>query len=302
MDPNKAYVQVINEKVVADFKINEIIYMMQNPQNDVKSFGYGLSPIESILLEVQSSLNANMYNAQTFQKDNIPPGMLDLGNMSNEEAQAWIAMWNATVINDTQKLKFVWGSDNPKKYVPFQQNNKDMQFVEFIDWLSRLKLSIYGLSTIDANITQDVNRATATIQQQISQSRGVRTIKRLVEEYINREIIRASGIDTFEFRFKQYTALTDKLVQAQIDQIYLMNGVVMPSYVARREGINTFDDPLYDAQDEVTPPDPDEAAATDPNTKPAQANDSKPNNSGSSLRAGIPAPHPPFLVPAGRRF
>ena len=199
LDASRAYVQVDREKVVAEFALDEIMYIMQNPQNDMKNFGYGLSPIESILLSVQASLQADLFNANTFAKDNIPPGILDLGDMSNEEAKAFIAEWNATVINDVQKLKFVWGGNNGKnlaggrRYIPFQQNNKDMQFIEYIDWLSRLKLATYGLTTLDANLTQDVNRATSVSQSKITEARGVMSVKRLLEEYFNREIIQTMG-------------------------------------------------------------------------------------------------------------
>lgn len=250
MDPNRAYVQIVDEKVVAEFKINEIMYLMQSPQTDIKHFGYGLSPIESILLAVQASLQADLYNAQTFAKDNVPPGMIDLGAMSTEEAHAFIAEWNATVINDTQKLKFLWGSENAKKYTPFQQNNKDMQFIEYIDWLSRLKLSVYGLSTVDANLTQDVNRSTAHVQYGITKSRGVQSVKRLIEEYFNREIIRPMGIQDLEFRFKRVTTLEEKKQQSEVDKVYLDSGVVSPSYIANREGF----DEIVDFMDEDLDP------------------------------------------------
>ncbi len=242
MDPNRAYVQIIDNEVKAEFKLGEIIYMMQNPQNDIKHYGYGLSPIESVLLVVQASLQADLYNSQTFSKDNVPPGLLDLGDMQTDEARAFIAEWNATVINDTQKLKMVWGKDTAKRYIPFQQNNKDMQFIEYIDWLSRLKLAVYGLSSTDANLTQDVNRATAHVQQKVTQARGIMSVKRLIEEYFNREIIRPMGFKDLEFRFKRANTLEEKQLQANIDKVYLDAGVVAPAYIADREGFDDIED------------------------------------------------------------
>jgi len=237
------YVQMINRKVVAKFAPNEIIYIMQNPQNDVKSYGYGKSPIEEILMTVQASLNADVYNAQIFSKDNIPPGLLDLGNMSGDEAQNFIALWNATVVTNTQKLKFIWGSDNPKKFTSFNQTNKDMQYMDYIDWLSRLKLATYGLTSQDANITQDVNRATAQVQAALTNARGVSNMLTLIEEYINREIMIPQGFIDVVFKFKRDTDMTSKKTQAEIDKIYIETGVVLPSDVAKREGIDTFTDP-----------------------------------------------------------
>ena len=91
-DPNEAYAQVIDNEVVSTFSRKEIIYMMQNPQTNVKSYGYGKSPIEKIMLTVQSALQADMYNAKAFSSDNVPPGLIDLGDMSDEQAQAYVAM------------------------------------------------------------------------------------------------------------------------------------------------------------------------------------------------------------------
>lgn len=240
-----AYKQIMNDKVSAEFFQDEIIYMMANPQNDVDLFGYGLSPIESILLQVQAALEADLYNIKSFSKDNIPPGMLDLGDMTAEEAEQFIAMWNATVIGNTHGMKFVWGSDNPKKWIDFKGSNKDMQFAEYIDWLSRIKLAVYGLSSIDANMLQDVNRATAEVQQQISDSRGVRSTKALVEEYFTRQIIRELGGDVMdknnkyrhlEFKFKKAEDLLAKKTQAEIDEKYIDKGVIGADEVREREG------------------------------------------------------------------
>lgn len=103
-----AYKQFLNGKMTAEFSQSELVYLMANPQNDVMLFGYGLSPIESILMQVQASLEADMYNIKHFSKDNIPPGMLNLGEMNDEQAENFIALWNATVIGNTHGMKFVW--------------------------------------------------------------------------------------------------------------------------------------------------------------------------------------------------
>jgi len=248
LDPTSAYVQVIGDKVVAEFALNELIYMVQSPQSDIRLYGYGMSPIESILLQVQAALNADLYNAEMFSKDNIPPGMLDLGDMSQSEAQQFISVWDATVVGSTQKLKFLWGGGekNNKKYIPFNQNNKDMQFVEYTDWLSRIKLATYGLTGMDANITQDVNRATAGVQESVTSSRGVGSIFKLVEEYINREIFMPMGWDDIQFKFQKALNISEKKQQAEIDKIYVEAGILDPAEVAIREG---FEIPEQDEEE-----------------------------------------------------
>jgi len=239
LDPQKAYVQMIDGKPQASFKKGEIIYMMANPQNELGLYGFGMSPIESVLMTVQASLDAQVYNAKTFSVDNIPPGMIDLGGMGNAEATQFIALWNATVINNTQKMKFIWGSDKDKKYIPFNNgSNKDMQYVEYLDWLSRLKLAAFGLTGMDANITQDVNRATAVVQKSISNSRGVRSTKNLLEEYINREIMIPQGYGEYQFKYIEASGLTEKKLQAEIDKMYYDMGALSAEEIAEREGFH----------------------------------------------------------------
>lgn len=196
------------------------------------------------MLQVQASLEADLYNIKSFTKDNVPPGLLDLGDLTNEQAEEFIATWNATVVTNTQSLKFIWGSDKEKKYIPFNGSNKDMQYAEYIDWLSRVKLAAFGLSGIDANIFQDVNRASAEVQQQLSQSRGVRSTKKLVEEYFTRQIIRPLGEDYkwLEFKFVEAESLGEKKTQAEIDQIRINTGVIDPEEVRERDGLSPRDD------------------------------------------------------------
>lgn len=216
-----AYKQIINEKEVAAFKQTEMIYIVANPQNDIDHFWYWLSPIESIMLQVQASMEADMHNLRGFSKNNLPPGILDLWGMSDQEAESFIATWNATVLGNTHWMKFIWGSDNDKKYIPVQTSNRDMQFLEYTHWLSKLKLSTYWLTWMDANILQDLNRATAEVQQRISQSRGVQSYKKLIEEYFTRSIIREmwEEFKWLEFKFTEVDSLQDKKLQAEIDQI-----------------------------------------------------------------------------------
>lgn len=260
-DKEFAFAQVIGNKTVAEFARSEIIYMMQNPQNDIKKYGYGMSPIESILLMVQASLNADLHNASIFSEDNIPPGILDLGDMTEAEAKKFIREWNATVIGNTNRMKFVYGATQGQRFVPLKTSNKDMQYVEYVDWLSRLKVSTFGLSSMDINIMQDVNRATAEVQASLSQSKGVRTVKRLIEDYFNREILLASEYDEVEFKFDDYVTVEERKKQAEVDKIYVEAGIQSGREVAEREGFST------EHIDEMEAFNEDEAAAgmgTDP--------------------------------------
>lgn len=234
-----AYKQFISDKEVAAFTRDDLIYIMANPQNSLAGYGYWLSPIESIMLQVQASMEAEMYNMKTFSSNNVPAWLLDLGDVAEEEAEQVMATWNATVIWNTEAMKFMWGSWADRKYTPFQKSNKDMQFSQYIEWLSRIKLATYWLTAQDANIDVDLNRSTAEVHASMSNARWVKSMKRLIEEYFTRGIIRkmwdTDGFKKIEFAFIDTDTLSDKLIQAEIDELNVANWVYAPQFVQERD-------------------------------------------------------------------
>lgn len=239
-----AYKQFINGKEVAAYSQEEIVYMMANPQNDINLFWYGMSPIESILMQVQASLEADMYNIKHFSKDNIPPGILNLWEMTDDQAENFIALWNATVIGNTHGMKFVWWPTDKIGYTPFNSTNKDMQYAEYIEWLTRIKLAAYGLTGLDANIIHDVNRATAEQQAQISASRWVQSYKQLIEEYFTRQIIWSlwEEFKWLEFKFDEHVTLEARKTLAEIHKIYVEAGILSFNEVREELGYEEVDD------------------------------------------------------------
>jgi len=234
-----AYKQFIGDKEAAAFDRDELIYLMANPQNSLAWYWYWLSPIESIMMQVQASMEAEMYNMKTFSSNNVPAWLLDLWDVTEEEAEWVMATWNATVIWNTEAMKFMWGSWADRKYTPFQKSNKDMQFSQYIEWLSRLKLATYWLTAQDANIDVDLNRSTAEVHASMSNARWVKSMKRLIEEYFTRGIIRkmweSEGFKKIEFAFVDIDTLADSLVRAETDEINIANWVYAPQFVQERD-------------------------------------------------------------------
>ena len=257
-DPEKAYIQRINEKPVSCFPREDIVYMMQNPQNNVRRFGFGRSPIEGVILAVHALLNAEYFNLKNFQENNIPAGLLYLGNKTKEEARGYKEFWNDETIGKNPQLKFAYSSSKgegntpPPQYTPFKNSNRDMQYDKYVDWLARLVLAKFGLSGMDLNIIQDVNRATADVQMQLSRSRGVQDMYSLIEEYFNREIVRGElGFMDVKVEFEKIEA-GNPLDQAKIDEIYIKNAVLLPDEVRLREGKNKMseaENALYGDED-----------------------------------------------------
>lgn len=234
-----SYVQVVNGKQAAEFSKEDLIYIMANPQNDVDKYPYGQSPIERILLVVQSSLNAEHSNANMFSSDNVPAGILNLGKMFEHEAEAAIAMWNAQVVGNTHSLKFMFGPDKID-FLDFKRSNRDMQYIEYLDRLTRIILATFGLSAMDLNIVQDINRSTAGAQTDKT-NKGVQSVKHLVQETINTKLFTLMGFETIIFEFDTVLTPEERLTQAKVDEIYTSKtGIMTVDEIRAREGLEPF--------------------------------------------------------------
>jgi hypothetical protein len=66
---------------------------------------------------------------------------------------------------------------------------KDNQWMEWLEYLARKIAVVLGLSLADLSFTGDVNRATATSQQDISENKGLIPTMLRIESYLNRRLV-----------------------------------------------------------------------------------------------------------------
>jgi hypothetical protein len=85
-------------------------------------------------------------------------------------------------------MAFIGGTKGAK-FIPFRATNRDMQFLEWNIYLVRKICAVAGLSPQDLGVTFDINRATGEVQQDKTESAGIRPFLSLGQDYITREIV-----------------------------------------------------------------------------------------------------------------
>ena len=89
-----AYVQVVDGQVTARFGMEDVVWIMDNPQTDVQFAGFGFSPLEGLIVSVTAELYSSKYNASYFEKGAVPEGMINLGpEVSPEDVNAFRLYW-----------------------------------------------------------------------------------------------------------------------------------------------------------------------------------------------------------------
>jgi hypothetical protein len=168
----------------AGFLNADMVYIMSNPRTYSP---VGLSMLETLKYTVDAELNASAYN--TRQVTNAAPdGMLDLGEGTRpEQVEGFKSYWAAEVAG-RGAMAFIGGTKGAK-FIPFRATNRDMQFLEWNIYLVRKICAVAGLSPQDLGVTFDINRATGEVQQDKTESAGIRPFLSLGQDYITREIV-----------------------------------------------------------------------------------------------------------------
>lgn len=218
------YVQNVNGKK-QDLEKDELIYMMLYPRAGSL---WGMPIIESIVDEVGTLLYSNEHIAKSFTEDEIPPGVLNLGEIGK---QAYLDAKEDFKVGKGQKKEFklrVVHGTKDVAWIDFKRPNREMQLDELRKSIERIIFRNFGVVPIQLGEVSDVNRSTALIQMQIAQSRLIMPVVHLISYYVDKEIIQ-DEFGFFDVRFVMHLRVfededpesraMDRLVRAGIKSI-----------------------------------------------------------------------------------
>lgn len=161
---------------------DECILMFCNPA----TYRFGLGHVQVLADTIEADLRATATALRMVEQK--PPGSVVSLPGWSQQAISKLRSDYETEISGRRELLFL-GGNNPASVFPLVFSPKDNQFLEYRDYLLRIICVVFGLSTIDLNLTQDVNRATATVQQDVSDNKGFIPLLLTEEMYLNTELL-----------------------------------------------------------------------------------------------------------------
>jgi phage portal protein BeeE len=161
---------------------DECIVMIANPA----TYRFGLSPVQVLRNTIQADLIATK-SATNMVDMKPPPHMIQLPGATQSQIEA-IRMRYETEIAG-QKEMFWIGGQLPATVTPLIFSAKDNQWLEWQVYLARKIAVLFQISPQQLGITYDVNKSTASSQQEIFEDTGLIPLLLLIEEYMNREIL-----------------------------------------------------------------------------------------------------------------
>jgi len=231
-----------NMKASAQFENTDMVYMMWNPQGSIQNYGFGLSPVEAGLAVGTAFLYAEAYNLGFFQTNTIPGTIISLGKNASP---AQIDSFRSFLASDMQGLQGfhqpVITSSEDIKVTKMFEKPEEMAWAKYVEWQMRWKVALYRMSPQDIGFSLDQYKVEGQIQQQLSKNKAINSLKNIIAEYINTEIIGDDGwrLDEPNLKFEWIDSMmVDPLIQAQVDKIYLDEAVYETNHVRERLGLD----------------------------------------------------------------
>lgn len=179
--PATAYAQYISGKKIADFSINEMLYESVNHRSHTP---YGLAPLESLIIQVESALRGALYNLAYFKESNVPEGFVTLPDdvaANLQQVQEWQNWFDAMLSGDPRFLRRLKILPGGAEYTAAKKP-EDMSFERFELWLLQVTCAVFDVQPQDIGFTYQVNKATGETQSDIGKERGLIPMANFVKE------------------------------------------------------------------------------------------------------------------------
>ncbi|MHB8483585.1 MAG: phage portal protein [Nitrospiria bacterium] len=248
-----SYVQVLDSnpyggreagQLVAAWPKKDFMYFCMHPQGSMGSFGYGLSPLEAVIGVVGNILNADNFNGTYFEEGAFPPMIIQMKqNMDVRELQALREYMYNELEGRFHRPAIIGGEADMDVKSLKEITQRDMQFMDYMMFMSRLLAAAYGLSGQDIGLTEDIgSKNVAETQKDLSQAKGYGSILHLLKEVFNQEIIwKDFGFTDIEFDWVAPDTTDPQVLNASIDA-RLKNGTITLNEARKMFGEEPFGD------------------------------------------------------------
>lgn len=236
-------VQLYQNSIYTEYYPWELCMGIRNPTTNIIYNGYGISELELLIKIVTYILYSESYTGKFFSQGSNPKGIfLAKSTLSEDKIQEFRQTWTSQISGLTGAHKIPILSGTEMEWVDMQKSNTDMEFSNWLDYLTRLTCAIfkidpkelgYNLSS-EGNVTYD-----SSVQEKIiySKEKGLVPLLRFIEKQLNKYIV--YPLSNFKYRFK-FTGVdnSDSLIE-NLDLDKVEKGVMSFGEYRAKHGLPT---------------------------------------------------------------
>lgn len=123
-----------------------------SPRPEVERRGWGMAPPEKIYLAIEMLYRGDRYYANLLL-DTPEAGILDLLNMTEEDAEDWLDSWRNLMMGiDGFKVPVLYGHDQPAVWIPLNRPPNDMLYDQTTLKYAAICAAGYGIQLSDIGL------------------------------------------------------------------------------------------------------------------------------------------------------
>jgi hypothetical protein len=232
-----------------EFGPHEMIY---KPRYTRPFTPYGSPPTEWIILRINTALRKQTWDMAWFTDGNVPEMLATapegMSTLNPDQLEEFEMRFNAVLEGSDAARRKV-------RFIPWAMNfhpSKPFSYETSLDeWMLRITCAAYSVPPQELGFTNDVNRASAELQEAVNERRGLKPLSQWLKATLFDPLLKdlagpseqrtlslpgaptRASINPFtsiEWQWR-YGDKVDELVQAQTDQIYLGAGVLSPNEI-----------------------------------------------------------------------
>jgi|GEM_PF-1325545 len=253
-DPNGIrYVQVINNKVVAEYKQDELCFGIRRPRTDIRAKGLGNSELHELYGVLNNLFNAETYNAANFTNGINANGIIAIKSKMNPKLfrsfrREFYQMLNG--VGNARRTPLIQLDPEENEGISsinLQASNREMEYDIWINYLIKITCGVYQIDPAEIGFVFGSESQNSSLfgtdpsaRVLMGKEKGLRPLVRSLQTWINRYII-----DQIDDRYK--------LVFTGLDSVSLLDKMKLEqhkmTYMTLNEIRNLHDLPELDDGD-----------------------------------------------------
>lgn len=224
------YVQMsYDNRVLAAFGDEDMVFKLFNPQNFADSMGYCYSPLELAIINITNHLNVENYNANFFTHGYAARGILHLkGTVTQAQMTAFRRQFYNTITGtqNAWRTPIIAGLDDVQ-WVGLSGSAKEMEYLNYNNHLMRALCSQFQIDPVELGLDylisgtgrQSSQQANNEYKINYSRERGLIPILMMFEDMMNSSILPALDKELatkYEFKFTGYDEDSPQVQVAQL--------------------------------------------------------------------------------------
>lgn len=221
------YVQMsYDNRVLAAFGDEDMIFKLFNPQNFPDSQGYCYGPLELAIINVTNHLNVENYNANFFTHGFAARGLLHLkGTVTQSQLAAFRRQFYNSIsgVQHSWRTPIIAGLDDVQ-WIQMSGSAREMEYINFNHHLMRTLCTQFQIDPVELGLDFLTSPSGRSSSQQAnneykinySRERGLYPILMFYEDLMNCDVLPALDKDIASKYVFKFTGYTDETPQTNI--------------------------------------------------------------------------------------